>query len=436
MRESNSLSATLGKSPILWGGLACAGFYGLVSSGTIDGQFVRNYFAGHPVEYAATAMFFVGLAALTMKLFGTNAQLRLLSQPLLEPIVDGGQPVSDCSRIAEQLDRLPSAKKSDYLVVRLREVVEHVRRSGTADGIEDELRYLADIDAARVHAGYGLVRVIIWAIPVLGFLGTVIGITMAIGKLSPEALETSLPEVMGSLSVAFYTTTQALGLSIVLMFAQFIVDRKENRLLDRVDQRVEAEMVGRFERSGAKTGNELAVVERMAEAVIASTEKLVARQAELWASTIKVAEQRWATTTDASARQLQDALTGALDESLGRHADKLLDGEFVLTEKNRQNWERLQDGLLANTSSVGALQKAVLEKAELIANAVDATEQVAALEGTLNSNLRALAGSNNFEQTVMSLAAAIHLLNSRLGQFPDGAPVVHLEPERKTGQAA
>ena len=61
------------------------------------------------------------------------------------------------------------------------------------------------------------------AIPVLGFLGTVIGITLAIGKLSPQALEDSLPEVMTSLSVAFYTTTQALGLSIVLMFAQFLI---------------------------------------------------------------------------------------------------------------------------------------------------------------------------------------------------------------------
>ena len=47
--------------------------------------------------------------------------------------------------------------------------------------------------------------------------------------------------------------------------------------------------------------------------------------------------------------------------------------------------------------------------------AIDATGRVTQLQDALNSNLNALAGSKNFEDTVMSLAAAIHLLNSRLG---------------------
>jgi len=40
------------------------------------------------------------------------------------------------------------------------------------------LKYLSDLDAAHAQAGYGLFRVIVWAIPITGFLGTVIGITM------------------------------------------------------------------------------------------------------------------------------------------------------------------------------------------------------------------------------------------------------------------
>jgi hypothetical protein len=52
------------------------------------------------------------------------------------------------------------------------------------------------------------------------------------------------------------------------------------------------------------------------------------------------------------------------------------------------------------------------------------------LEKTLNDNLQALSNSGNFEQTVMSLSAAIHLLSARLGHLPDNARGVDL----KTGK--
>jgi len=429
-------SRALTGSPILWGALACGGFYGLVFAGVLDNKFVDQYFAGHPVEYAATALFFFGLAALGIKFFDVSVQSERLGQRLLEPIPPGGQPVADGRSLAARLDRLPSGQQGDYLVRRLRDALEHVRRTGSAEGLDEELRYLADIDAARLHASYGLVRVIIWAIPILGFLGTVIGITLAIGKLAPEALETSLPEVMSSLSVAFYTTTQALGLSIILMFAQFLVDRKENTLLAEVDRRVAAEMVGRFQPVADEADAQLPAVRRMIQAVIASTEELVKRQAELWSSTVEAARQRWQSTADAAGEQLQSALAGALSASLTKHARELTAAEMLLAEKNRQNWERTQQTLLQHTETLASLRQSMVDQAQLLGRTVEATGQVARLEETLSRNLAALAGSHNFEQTVMSLAAAIHLLNARLGQMPAETSRVELEPTEKTGRAA
>ena len=436
MTTLDRLWRALTRSPLLWGGLACCSFYGLVFAGVLESQFVDQYFAGHPVEYAATGMFFVGLAALGIKLLEIGVQWQRLGRRLLEPIPAGGQPVADCRPLAARLERLPSAQQGDYLVRRLRDALEHVGRSGSAEGLNEELRYLADLDAARLQASYGLVRVIIWAIPILGFLGTVIGITLAIGKLAPEALETSLPEVMTSLSVAFYTTTQALGLSIVLMFAQFLVDRKENALLAEVDQQVAAEMVGRFQRDADEPDGQLSVVRRMIEAVVASNEALVKRQAELWSSTVEAARQRWQGTADAAGKQLQAALADALEESLTKHARELAAGGLLLAESNRQSWERTRQALLEHTETLASLREAIVEEARLLGRTVEATGQVAKLEATLNRNLGALAGSNNFEQTVMSLAAAIHLLNSRLGQMPADMPKVELEPTKKTGRAA
>jgi len=54
----------------------------------------------------------------------------------------------------------------------------------------------------------------------------------------------------------------------------------------------------------------------------------------------------------------------------------------------------------------------------------------------LNRNLAALAGARHFQQTVMSLAAAIHLLNARLAEPPAVAPSIQLETKRSGTQAA
>ena len=120
--------------------------------------------------------------------------------------------------------------------------------------LDDELKYLADMDAARQHDSYALVRIIIWATPMLGFLGTVVGITQALGDLDPKMLATSIQTAMdgllAGLYVAFDTTALALSLSILLMFFQFFVDRVESQLLLMVDTRVNEELGGSFRERG------------------------------------------------------------------------------------------------------------------------------------------------------------------------------------------
>jgi hypothetical protein len=61
-----------------------------------------------------------------------------------------------------------------------------------ADRYEYELSAVDGIglDALQMNAAYATLRIMIWAIPILGFLGTVIGITMAISSLKPEAFAT------------------------------------------------------------------------------------------------------------------------------------------------------------------------------------------------------------------------------------------------------
>ncbi len=436
MNPISRVAQSFWKSPVVWGFVATASFYALVHAGVFGSGLVVRLFASHPVEYVETSLFFVGMAALCLILAETLGQFRRLGENLLGPIPGGGQPVGDAAVLLDRLKRLPAERQGDILVRRLREALTHVARRRSAERFEEHLHHLADLDAERQHAAFALVRVIIWAIPILGFLGTVIGITLAIAQLSPEALEQSLPEVTAGLGVAFDTTALALGLSMILMFAQFFTTRVTARLLERVDQRAEEELVGRFEQAAAGDDGQIRAVRRMADAVVAMGEDLVRRQAELWQATMEASQQRFARLAETAGTQLHSALAGALEKSLKAHAQAVSAAEAEAADANRKHWDQVQRSLAAGTEGVVGLQAELASQAEVLGRAVEATGQVMRLEEALNRNLAALAGAAHFEQTVNSLAAAIHLLTGKLGQLPGEPPRVHLEPPRKTGQAA
>ena len=436
MSKATDLFQAITKSPILWGGLASAGFYGLISADLLTGQFVERYFDSHPVEYVATTMFFIGLAVLTRKLRGVLAQNPRLSKSVLGPAARTGSPAQDCDVLLGRLSDLPSSRQNEYSVRRMREALEHVRRHRSADSLDEHLKYLADLDGARQHSSFALVRVIIWAIPILGFLGTVIGITLAIANLAPDALENSLPEVTAGLGVAFDTTALALGLSIVLMFAQFLTERTESALLARVDEHTTTELEEHFEQIPDGSNGQMAAVRRMAETVVQASERLVQRQVELWQASMKAASSRWTEMAETAGERLQRALSGALAEGLKTHGQQLAAIQRSTAEGNGRYWDQVQRTQVQNTQAMAALQAAVAAQADVLGRAVKATGEVTRLEDALNRNLSTLAGSKHFEQTVMSLAAAIHLLNARLAEPPAGPAPIQLEPNRGKTQAA
>jgi biopolymer transport protein ExbB/TolQ len=458
VKSQFAILARLGRSPILWGGLASVAFYivlqiavvtserleGSVEDSPLAANFVaavghaESYFAGHPVEYVTTVFFFIGLAALAIKALELAMQpwRHSLSDLLLGPLYEGGQSVETAGALLARLDSVSGRGENRYLVERLRDVLERVRRRNSAEGLEDELKYLSDREADRVDDSYALFRVVIWAIPVLGFLGTVIGITLALANLSPTAIEDSLPMTISALSVAFATTTQALSLSIILMFAKYLIGEIESPLLARVDRWADEELLGRFEQVASGAEGQLAAVRRMSETMLDASEHLVRRQAELWQTSMEAAHQRWSHLTNQAEESLGTALAHALTDSLKTHAATLTAAEQQATEQNQSQWQLMQQSLSANAQATVELQKGVNEQVDVLRRTVEATGQVAKLEEALNRNLASLAGAKHFEQTVMSLAAAIHLLNAKLDEIPSQDADVELQSKRTPGQAA
>ena len=360
------------RQPLLWGVVVCANFYALLYQGAIDSPLLWRYCAGHPVEIIEAAFFFVGLAILVLRFGDVIGQLGSLAGVTLGPIPSGGQSPADCNHLLDRLRDLPHRIQQSYVVRRLRSAIEFVRRKGSAENLDEQLRHLEELDAIEMHGGYATLRIIIWAIPILGFLGTVIGITVAIASLSPNALEQSMSEVTAGLGVAFDTTAEALALTMVLMFAKSLVERIEGRLLSGVDARVSEELVGRFRASAPPADPNVTTIRRMSEQVVEAVEALAARQAAVWKSSIDETHQQWADVSLAAGHLVKDAVSTAMKENLEQHARVL--GQNVLKHADRleasagKHVEKLNR---STEDSVGRLRQGLEKLGELLVEALE-----------------------------------------------------------------
>ena len=99
---------------------------------------------------------------------------------------------------------------------------------------------LAENDANLVESSYTLTKGLIWAIPVLGFIGTVLGLSQAVGGFGSvvssgadlETLKDALGGVTSGLGTAFETTLIALVAALIVQLLMTLLMRKEEEFLD------------------------------------------------------------------------------------------------------------------------------------------------------------------------------------------------------------
>ena len=236
----------------------------------------------HPVEMTEVLMFCCAMGALLAKLASSWNERSAHEFELLTPW--NGKPVGveQALLLRENLAGLPARVRNSYLGRRVESVLEFVHSRGSATELDDQIRTLADNDVIAQEGSYSLLRFITWAIPILGFLGTVLGITSAIKGVTPEVLEKSLSGVTDGLATAFDSTALALFLTMILMLCSMLVERLEQGQLEKVDAYVDLQLAHRFERGGPESNQLVDALRQNAQILLKSTEQLVERQASLW----------------------------------------------------------------------------------------------------------------------------------------------------------
>lgn len=395
---------------------------GLIHLGPLKHSPYRRYFI-HPVECVEVVLFFCALVALGGKLWRYGRERRACRASIL-PAWDGQPlPVSESGKLFDGMAKLPAGLQDTYMVQRVAVVLDFLRCRGSAEGLDDQLRALTDNDAIALEGSYSLTRFITWAIPILGFLGTVLGITGAISGVTPEVLEKSLSTVTDGLALAFDTTALGLALTMITMFCSFVVERMEQNLLETVDRIAERELAHRFERVGGNDGGEyLGIARQQTQVLLKAVEQLVQTQAEVWAKTFEKTHQHQTRAAEQQQAHVAQGLKTALETTLDAHQRRLSALEKQAIDQGAGLMERMT--ALANAiRDTGREQRDALAKVvaglsgplETLAKVQEGEKHLIRLEEALSQNLSVLAGAGAFEQAVNSLTAAIHLLTARAG---------------------
>ena len=155
---------------------------------------------------------------------------QLLGRRLLD-IPEGTSVLPEDSReYSRSLEALPD-EEQDYLLPRtLLSALQRFATTGSIQAVSDTIKESCEVESDRLDSELSMVRYIAWAIPSIGFIGTVRGIGDALGQ-AYEAVEGDISGVTASLGVAFNSTFVALVLSIIIMFCLHQLQLSQERLV-------------------------------------------------------------------------------------------------------------------------------------------------------------------------------------------------------------
>ena len=117
-------------------------------------------------------------------------------------------------------------------------LLERYGNEGSRVAVERLARELGDLDAEEIELHYILPRLCAWAAPVFGFIGTVLGLSLAVGGFSKslaavadvDEIRTAVLGITSGLGTAFDTTLWGLGAAVVVMVTMALVQRADERL--------------------------------------------------------------------------------------------------------------------------------------------------------------------------------------------------------------
>lgn len=202
-------------------------------------------------DYEQEACFVLGLWALAIMGYKARqaARERAVFDRALVPVAEGMRILPEDTReYARQIQALPETDRSLLLP---RALLNALGRFGATRNVQDassSTHTLVMSEAERLESELSMVRYILWAIPSIGFIGTVRGIGEALAQAN-RAVTGDISGVTESLGVAFNSTLIALLISILLMFLVHQLQLLQERLAFETESYLDEHLIRHLQAS-------------------------------------------------------------------------------------------------------------------------------------------------------------------------------------------
>jgi len=297
------------------------------------------------VQALTLLLFFWSLAILVLKWKKLKRQRDSMLLDVLPTELSKEITVDSLDKFHAHVHSLPGEPGESYLINRAIRGLEHFRVRRNAAETVTMMESQSAIDANTVASSYTIVKVFIWAMPIMGFIGTVIGVSYAVASLGGSlenasdisVVKESLNKVFEGLGTAFDTTLLALILSLFVKIPASALQKNEEDLVTWVDEYCNENLLKRLNDGREGAGEQ----EKEFDPAVfhkAADEAMAAHQTE------------WKAQMDEMGRvagQLQETLTGLGEraQDIQKQMASSIDGTSKAVKNNFAGIERGLSGL-------------------------------------------------------------------------------------------
>lgn len=180
--------------------------------------------------------FFVSFGELIIRWFSMQREREQLARFHLKDVLSPGELITPELMPSITKIKIKQLVDETSLTTFFKRISNQFQSSRNVGDVYNSVTTTLDLKLHDLDLQYSFIRYLAWLIPTLGFVGTVVGIAIALGNagiLEPDDPEL-LSKVIPMLSSAFYTTLLALIQSALVMYCLQLVQKMEERVITSV----------------------------------------------------------------------------------------------------------------------------------------------------------------------------------------------------------
>ncbi|NQV25761.1 MAG: MotA/TolQ/ExbB proton channel family protein [Rhodopirellula sp.] len=373
------------------------------------------------VPYATTLLMFWSFAIIGLKWLSMKQQKESMLLDVLPTEVADEITVDSLNAFVKHIRSLPVSGSESFLINRVLRGIEHFRVRKSAAETVTMMESQSAIDANNVAGSYTILKVFIWALPILGFIGTVVGVSSAVASLASSldsaadmtAMKGSLNAVFSGLGTAFDTTLLALIMSMIVKIPTSALQKSEEDLITAVDEYCNENLLRRLNdgreggaERGAAGGANVSIFREAVEAAMGT------HHAEL---------EKWLEKLDSIGGKLTSQIAEGWDKTNGRMQQQQQQHAAAMQQQQAEQQKQMKAQLDQMANAATQIQAALAT----VAN------QAATMQTTVNGSFSS--AQETLQQRFTGLESGLNSLSGVLTRLGEQSVIIQQVAPAKRG---